>query len=74
MRNSKKTRATALPNPELVDQLCDAVMSRLEKRLDSNCLLSSRFRVRVPAGTPPNILAYQPLDLLQREYISLTLN
>jgi len=41
MGNCKETRATALSNPELVDQLCDAVMSRLEERLDGNYLLSN---------------------------------
>jgi hypothetical protein len=45
--------ATALPDPQVMDQLCDALMSRLEERFGSNCLLSSRFRVRVSAGTPP---------------------
>jgi len=42
MKESKQTGATALPNPDLVDQLCDAVLSRLEEHLDGNCLPITR--------------------------------
>jgi hypothetical protein len=46
-----KKRAVALPNPLVVDQLCEAIISKLSA---GNCLLSSGSWVRIPPGTPPD--------------------
>ena len=47
-----RKRAIALTNPLVVDQLCDAIISKLRS---SDCLLSSGAWVRIPPGTPSKL-------------------
>jgi hypothetical protein len=41
-----KTRATNLPNSEVLDQLCDLILAKLEERQQRTILLSSGSSVR----------------------------
>ena len=52
-------RATALTDPEVLDQLSELILARLSDRQKSNCLLSSGSWVRIPPGTPDVKISYE---------------
>ncbi|MBN1376524.1 MAG: hypothetical protein JXA01_10270 [Dehalococcoidia bacterium] len=63
-----RKRAVALTNPQVVDQLCEAIISKLTA---SNCLLSSGSRVRIPPGTPAKLKGAVAFQAAGRGFESL---
>lgn len=54
-RRWTKQRATAFTNSELLDQLCNLIITKLSEKEKGSCLLSSGALVRVQPGTPAKL-------------------